>query len=111
MSSLNLNRFCSTKQNGWPGLSPSSGKENSYWLITHLKRWRRTKRSWAFGSTGGGGGGGTFMPAAYKDGGQSPCFSRYALGLLPARRRRRAPSARARSSAEACGPAGGGVDP
>ena len=35
MSSLNLNRACSTKQNGSPS-SPSSvpGTENSYWLIS-----------------------------------------------------------------------------
>src|SRR3954452_12888624 len=51
MSSLNLKRFCSTKQNGSPGSSPSTGRENSYWLITGLMRWRSTKRSCAFGST------------------------------------------------------------
>src|SRR5918999_5088279 len=47
MSSLNLNRFCSTKQNG----SPSSGRLNSYWLMTSLNRWRRMNRSCSFGST------------------------------------------------------------
>src|SRR3712207_3720234 len=49
MSSLNLKRACSTKQNG----GSSSASENSYWLMTSLMRWRRTKRSCWFASTVG----------------------------------------------------------
>src|SRR5262245_55187845 len=48
MSSLNVNRFCSTKQNG----SSPSASENSYRLTTGANRWRRTKLSCWFGSTG-----------------------------------------------------------
>ena len=47
MSSLNLNRFCSTKQNAWP----SSGSENSYWLMTSVNFCLRVNRSCLFGST------------------------------------------------------------
>ena len=39
MSSLNVKRFCSTKQNG----SSPSASENSYRLTTGANRWRRTK--------------------------------------------------------------------
>src|SRR3954451_9823451 len=49
MSSLNVNRFCSTKQNG----SSPSASENSYRLTTGANRWRRTKLSCWFGSIGG----------------------------------------------------------
>src|SRR6185295_13421249 len=48
MSSLNVNRFCSTKQKG----SSPSASENSYRLTTGANRWRRTKLSCWFGSTG-----------------------------------------------------------
>src|SRR5690349_16485375 len=52
MSSLNLKRFCSTKQIGSPGVLPSpAGRKNSYWLMTSLIFWRRTKTSCWFGST------------------------------------------------------------
>src|SRR3954451_21773188 len=50
MSSLNLKRFCSTKQIGSPGSLPL-GRKNSYWLMTSLIFWRRTKTSCWFGST------------------------------------------------------------
>src|SRR5215210_2105901 len=51
MSSLNLKRFCSTKQIGSPGDLPSSaGRKNSYWLMTSLNRWSSRKRSCWFGS-------------------------------------------------------------
>ena len=47
MSSLNLNRACSTKQNGG---SPSAS-ENSYRLMTSVAFWRSTKLSCWLGST------------------------------------------------------------
>src|SRR3954464_9336010 len=45
MSSLNLNRACSTNRTVGPGAPDSSGSENSYWLITGRIRWRSRKRS------------------------------------------------------------------
>src|SRR5258705_13926862 len=53
MSSLNLNRACSTNANGSPGLPSSAGSENSYWLTIGRIRWRRTKRSLSLGWTSG----------------------------------------------------------
>jgi len=50
MSSLNLNRFCSTKQTGSPGSPSGPATEISYWLSTGRMRWRRTKRSCWLGS-------------------------------------------------------------
>src|SRR5439155_22967208 len=51
MSSLNLNRFCSTKQNGLPPLPLRFGTLNSYWLTIGRMRWRRRNRSCWLGST------------------------------------------------------------
>src|SRR4051794_17581988 len=46
MSSLNVKRFCSTKQTGSPSVSV-----NSYWLTIGRMRWRRRKVSCSFGLT------------------------------------------------------------
>src|SRR4051794_2879432 len=51
MSSLNLKRFCSTKQIGSPGCPSPFGIENSYWLTIGRIRWRRMKTSCSLGST------------------------------------------------------------
>src|SRR5919197_4317873 len=50
MSSLNLNRACSTKHTGSPGSPSAPGTVISYWLMTGRIRWRMTKRSCWLGS-------------------------------------------------------------